>query len=209
MKIYKGYLIAFEGIDGCGKSSVLPLVKKELDADGLECLITHEPRRESPWGKQIYKILHGQLPMASPLELQKLYVEDRYDHVVNEIKPALYCGEIILADRYWFSTLAYGLLEAPLDKLISLHDEVFGGAFLKPDLTFIFDLPAKTALSRLEKLGKSTDHFEKMEKLSRIRQNYLTLAAANLGKTVVINKVKSTGEIADIILQTLRPLVAR
>ncbi|KKW28333.1 MAG: putative thymidylate kinase [Parcubacteria group bacterium GW2011_GWB1_52_7] len=200
-----GYFIAFEGIDGCGKSSVLPLVERRLAESGFKCLITHEPRRESPWGRKIYKILHGELPMISNLELQKLYVEDRYDHVVNEIKPALRRGEIVLADRYWLSTLAYGMISNALDDLINLHNEIFNGDFLKPDITFVFDLPAKTALERLKNISKGNDHFEQIDKLSLVRKNYLALCQTVNANCAVVDASRSLDSIADTILLQLLP----
>lgn len=183
----KGYFAAFEGIDGCGKSSVLGLAASGLRASGFPCLVTHEPRRESEIGKRIYQILHGELPMVAPMELQKLYIIDRLQHVNEEIRPALAGGTVVLADRYWFSTLAYGMLSEPVEKLADLHIEILGGSFLKPDVTFLFDLPPETAVQRLLEIGEGKDHFEKPEKLSRVRENYLALAEADLCETRIID----------------------
>lgn len=142
--------------------------------------------------------------MIEPFELQRLYVEDRYDHVMTEIIPALERGELVLADRYWFSTIAYGMLSEPMDKLISLHIQVFNGKFLMPDITFLFDLPPEAAIERLRKIGKK-DHFEQLEKLSRIRRNYLTLAHSALSEVKLIDAMNTPDEIAETICQELEP----
>ncbi|KKW30196.1 MAG: putative thymidylate kinase [Parcubacteria group bacterium GW2011_GWC2_52_8c] len=127
--------------------------------------------------------------MISNLELQKLYVEDRYDHVVNEIKPALRRGEIVLADRYWLSTLAYGMISNALDDLINLHNEIFNGDFLKPDITF----------------SKGNDHFEQIDKLSLVRKNYLALCQTVNANCAVVDASRSLDSIADTILLQLLP----
>lgn len=198
----RGLFVAFEGIDGSGKTTPLAKTRERLLQSGTPCLSTHEPRRESVLGKRIYRILNGEEPMVSPFELQRLYVEDRLDHVENEIKPALKHGETVLCDRYWFSTIAYGMLSEPMDKFIGLHIKVFNGTFLMPDITFLFDLPPEIAIERLRKIGKK-DYFEELSKLSRIRRNYLTLAHSALSEVKIIDATKTPDEITEIITNDL------
>lgn len=204
-----GLFVAFEGIDGSGKSTPISSIAKRLEEAGHSALVTHEPRHESSYGRQIYDILHGRLPMVSPLALQRLYVIDRLHHVKEEIEPALSRGEIVIADRYWLSTLAFGMLDTSLQTLIDLHEEVFEGHFLKPDLTFLFDLPAEVAIDRLHKIEKGKDHFEKIEKEKRVRENYLRLARADLGDVEVIDATLPLGAIEESISSFLLSRINR
>ena len=158
-----GYFIAFEGIDGSGKSTVAELIAGRLRSEGYDVLVTHEPTREK-FGRHIYEILSSKDHVVTPFELQRLYVLDRKEHVHTVIRPALLRGQIVIGDRYWLSTLAYGMLSGLAENLIQLHEEIFQGDFLKPDMTFIFDISADTALERLKNISKGKDYFEKVDK---------------------------------------------
>lgn len=204
---HPGILIAFEGIDGSGKSTPLPTIADWIKSKGREALVTHEPRRDSAIGRKIYDMLDGRKPMCSPIELQRLYIEDRFAHTRDEIAPALEGGTIVLADRYWFSTIAFGMLNVPRQKLIDLHQEVFGGTFKPPHLTFIFDVSPEVAMNRLRSIGKGTDHFERYEKLVRVREHYRQLAALDLCQTVVLDASQPPQAIIEIITRQLKPLI--
>ncbi len=198
----KGYFIAFEGIDGSGKSTVAELIAGRLRREGYDVLVTHEPTREK-FGRHIYEILSGKDSTVTPFELQRLYVLDRKEHVETVIRPALLRGRIVIGDRYWLSTLAYGMLSGPAENLIQLHEEIFQGDFLKPDMTFIFDLPADTALERLKNISKGKDYFEQVDKLSSIRKNYLALCHTVNMDCVIVDAAVALDSIVATIFQQL------
>ena len=172
-----GLFIAIEGIDGSGKSTAFKMLGEHLSNAGIHpLLLTHEPTTGAI-GKEIYDRLLGRREMLSPLELQRLYVRDRYAHVQDLIAPVLARGGVVLADRYWLSTLAHGMLDMNIEELYSLHAEIFAEPLLIPHLTFLLDLPEDVAFQRLQSHGKQLDHFEKQSKLTSLRKNYLFVAA--------------------------------
>ncbi len=172
-----GFFVAIEGIDGSGKTTAFTMLGERLSRAGIHpLLLTHEPTT-GLIGKEIYDRLLGRREMVPPLELQHLYVRDRYSHVQQLIKPVLERSGVVLADRYWLSTLAHGMLDMPIEELYSLHAEVFAGSLLVPHITFLLDLPEELAFQRLQAHGKQLDHFEKRSKLSSLRKNYLSVAA--------------------------------
>lgn len=203
-----GIFIAFEGIDGSGKSTVAALAAERAQDEGYDPLLTHEPT-EGEFGKRILAILHGELPMPPMLELQRLYVRDRKEHVSGVIAPALAAGKLVLADRYWLSTIAYGMLGGvPQETLVSLHEEIFAGDFLKPDLAILLDLPAHDAIRRLAaNLSNRPDYFEKLERLERVRHHYLECVRdqERFGAIAVVDAAPPVSRVAEEVWRMLAP----
>src|SRR3989338_2355735 len=112
--------IAFEGLDGSGSSTQAQLLAKRLEKKGKKVLVTKEPTSDNPTGKLIRSVLQHRQKM-SPQELQRLFTEDRAEHLKNVIEPALAAGTTVITDRYLFSTLAYGALEVEWDWLKRLN----------------------------------------------------------------------------------------
>ncbi len=169
------FFIAVEGIDGSGKSTAVRTIADTLRHENYRCLLTEEPTN-GPTGRLIRDKLEGRSPMVSPVDLQRLFIEDRRTHVHMVILPALQKTQTVVTDRYWLSTLAYGMLSHPLKAFTALHDEIFAGDFLMPHFTFLLDLPAEMAIERIRARGDGFDHFSKLETLKKIRLNYLELA---------------------------------
>jgi dTMP kinase len=166
-----GKFIVFEGIDGCGKGTMLSLAAKwlfSLEFDNV--LLTREPTYSGA-GKQIRKILKSdQEPLTKAKLMLSLYVEDRKEHLEKVIKPALRLNSIILCDRYKYSTMCYQHAQGiPMEKIIALHRNM-----LIPDLVLILDVDVDIALERLSLKG-SKEKFEKRAFLEEIRENYLRL----------------------------------
>jgi len=164
---YPGKFIVFEGLDGSGNSTQAELLKKYLQKKGFKVLLTKEPTQKSLAGKKIRKVLEKK-EKTSPFKLQKLFVQDRKEHLRNEILPALKQNKIVISDRYFFSTFAFGAAEGlSLNRLIKLNEK-----FPFPDLTFILDAKPKTCIQRIEKRGKKKTLFEKEAPLKKTRGFY-------------------------------------
>lgn len=200
-----GYFAAFEGIDGCGKSTAIEAVARRLRERGYRCTTTQEQQLDRPTGKHITDILRGKVPLVEPFELQKLFILDRYDHVEHVVKPAIAEGAVVLTDRYWLSTLAYGMLFEPAERFIDLHRSIMGENFLLPHLTFYLDIPADVAMERIQKSRTELTHFEKLKKLEKIRQNYLSLAASNIANIVVIDAQVPPTAVVEAVVAILDP----
>lgn len=195
-KIKKGLFIAFEGIDGCGKSTQVWLLGKYLA--GLS-KYNHIVMTREPWqNKNIRKMLRAtDNPYSQARELAKMYTEDRRNHVRELIMPELLKGAHVVSDRYSLSTLAYQQTQGiPLSELLAMHK-----GLPIPDVIFLVDAPAKVAIKRMKKdarRDKGKEHkFEKDGKfMEKLRKTFIELAK-NLPNhnIVIIDGRKKPGQI--------------
>ncbi len=103
----KGIFIAFEGGEGSGKSTQSKLLKKWLEEEGEEVLLSREPGG-TEMGKDLRRILlDHSTGDISPRAEALLYAADRAHHVFSKIRPALDRGEVVITDRYFDSSIAY------------------------------------------------------------------------------------------------------
>ena len=168
--------LAFEGIDGSGKTTQVLLLSHWLLSRGYNILVTEEPTREFITGYFVKIALRhkDKLPEAAYL---LLFLVDRMNHIKNRIMPALDSGKVVISDRYHFSTLAYQTAQGiPREKIDGVL-RVLEFEIPLPDLTILIDIPAEIALERLHRREKGiVDLYEKKEFLERVRENYLKLA---------------------------------
>jgi dTMP kinase len=176
--------ISFEGIEGSGKSSLIPHVKAHLESRGMACTVTREPGGTGI-GRRIRAILLD--PRSSELEPAAellLYTADRLQHVQTVIRPALAAGRVVLCDRYVDATRAYQgwARQMGIDLVDRLHVLALEG--LMPDLTILLDLEPRIGLGRAWKAidsgqrdGDETrfEH-EAIRFHESVREGYLRLA---------------------------------
>ena len=201
----KGLIIAFEGIDGCGKSTQVWKTAKYLfdKSKYNHVIVTREPYSD----KEIRKILHAESdPYSRAIELTKRYVEDRKLHVRELINPALEKCHHVISDRYSLSTFAYQQTQGiPLKELIKMHENL-----PIPDVTFIVDVPAEVAIERMKKdeIRQTEQKFEKnIEFIKKLRENYLKLKDELKGYNIfIIDGRKSINEIFDC---QIKPIIDR
>ena len=166
-----GVFIAFEGIDGSGKSTQIKLLAKKLASLGIKCFETKEPT-DLPVGALIRKILTGKAS-ADNRVTAALFTADRLDHLLNEkegILKLLNNGTSVLTDRYYFSSYAYQSVDADMDWIIDCNR--LSSQILKPAVTVFLDIPVKTALERVDSRGEARELFEKEERLTQVREKY-------------------------------------
>jgi len=192
-----GAFVVIEGTDGSGKSTAADNLEALAVFEKYQPYITREPTL-GPFGSEIRAILRGTANHPGGLEFQRLFAKDRLWHITHTLIPNLNRGRLVICDRYWMSSLAYGTADGTsLKLLIDLHQEVVGTSFLRPDITFLLDLPAEVALGRKEK--KSLEYFEKLSSLKKVRKNYLKLRKELGNNTVVIDATLSPEELANEI----------
>ncbi len=176
-----GVLVNLEGIDGCGKSTQSKLLLEKLEGEGEKVIILKEPTKR-PHGQKLWDVLHGKRK-ATNEEILELFVLDRKQHVEEKIQPALNDGNVVLMDRYYYSSMAYQVAGG-----IDVEDIREKHAFApKPDIVLIFDLPVSVALERV-KGHSDADEFEKDEHLKKVRIAYL-----NLENDPLVRIVDATG----------------
>lgn len=202
-----GLFVTFEGVDGSGKSLMLKLAAQKLRSLGYDVLCTMEPGG-SPLGQKLRSIiLDSPYGSVDPRSEALLYAADRALHVANVIKPALAEGRVVLCDRYEDSSYAYqgGGRNVELEDIRRLND--FATYGVRPDATFLLDLPAETALGRLHG-PKDRIEQEDISFFEDIAAAYRRLAAAEPNRFYVIDATCSIKEesvrINEILLRLLK-----
>lgn len=162
--------IVFEGLDGSGQSTQAGLLRDYLAEKGKRTVLTKE-QTDGIIGGFIKSCLKKEWKV-SPITLQLLFTADRAHHLDKEIEPSLSEGKIIISDRYFFSTFAFGGLAVDVNYLKEINSQ-----FRKPDLTFFLDVPPEICLERIYHSRVShLELFEEKSKMEQVRQNYLALA---------------------------------
>jgi|SRR3989344_3784365 len=193
----KGKFFVLEGMDGSGKSAQVDLVVAFLQSKGKEVLLTKEPTVDSTAGRKIKQALKGEIKIE-PLELQKLYVQDRKEHLGNKVIPALEEGKFVVSSRYFFSTIAYGCADGLNVDLLAKMNSIF----LLPDITFIIDVSVESCLKRIEQRGEEKELFEQKEKLTKVNEVYKKIPEM-FENVVMINGEKSIEEVFEEIKKVI------
>lgn len=166
----KGLFIAFEGIDGCGKSTQIRKFADYLFNKDKHnhVVLTRNPYKDT----DIRGILRqDDDPLTQADKLANLFIEDRKLHVQEVIIPSIEKGHFVVSDRYKLSTIAYqGAQGLSIPDLIKRHE-----GLPIPDITFIIDISAQNSNLRMKKeIGRSEQKFEAdLIFLENVRQNYL------------------------------------
>jgi len=173
----KGLFIALEGVEGAGKSTQAALLSQWMDAEGIPHTLAREPGG-TPVGEAIRGIVldRGALTMPPETELF-LILAARAAFVQSVVRPALDRGEVVVADRFDFSTLAYQGFGRGLDLAEVRRANSLATGGLKADLVLVLDLPVATGLARKGGVVQG-DRIEREGEpfLGRVREGYLTLA---------------------------------
>src|ERR1043166_7217096 len=151
-----GVLIAFEGIDGAGKTTQAVQLERILREAGQGVVRSKEPT-DGTWGQIIRKSAqNGRLPPKEELEI---FIKDREEHVRTLISPALDQGKIVILDRYYFSTLAYqGERGIPVGEMKLRMEELFP----IPDAVFLLNVDPELSINRIGIRGDTHNAFERV-----------------------------------------------
>jgi dTMP kinase len=201
-----GVFLALEGGEGAGKSTQARLLAIWLRDQGYDVVTTHEPGA-TKIGLRLRALLldtahTGLAPRAEAL----MYAADRAEHVQDVILPALERGAVVVTDRYVDSSLAYqgAGRQLPVSEIASLNRWATGG--MTPDLTIVLDMPVVTGLSR--RLS-SADRLESepVDFHERVRSGFLSLAAAEPGRYLVLDADRPESEVSRDIQLRVRELL--
>ena len=202
----KGIFIAFEGGEGTGKSTQSKMLKKWLEQEGEEVVLSREPGG-TDLGQGLRKILLGHETGAiSPRAEALLYAADRAHHVFSLIRPALDRGDVVITDRYFDSSIAYQGAGRVLQPNEVARISRWATESLFPTLTIIIDMPAEVGLGRL----KSRDRLE-AEPLAfheRVRNEFLQIASMDPERYLIVDGLQEIDEIHEQIISRVGELPA-
>src|SRR5215510_11963012 len=169
-RLCRGLFIVFEGVDGAGKTTQVRLLAERLQRASYEVVCLKEPT-EGPWGQKVRQLAQQGRHEVVPATELEWFLQDRREDVAHNIQPALARGQIVVLDRYYFSTIAYqGALQLDPEE-IRTRNEAFAPP---PDLLFLLHLPAAQALQRARQRG-ILSHFERLDYLERVAAIFATM----------------------------------
>lgn len=202
-----GLFITFEGGDGAGKTTQSNLLAEWLEHRGFEVVHTREPGGSGLGDSVRNVLLHGGHVAARAEAL--LYAADRAQNIAEVVRPALVRGAAVVQDRYIDSSLAYQGAGRPLpqDDIRRINEWASEG--LWPALTVLLDVNPEIAIGRRAAAGQQADRLEReaIEFHQRVRAEYLTLAAAEPERFLVLDATLPIGELHTEIVARVSPLV--
>lgn len=195
----KGLLISLEGIDGCGKSSIIAYLSSKLDPNQLVNI-------REPGGTMLSETIRdmllnneGNYSMAAETEAL-LYAAARSQVVSQVIKPALLQGKVVLADRFIDSTIAYQGYGRGLDIAYLQAMNSFTTRGLKPHLTLLLDLEPERSYSSRKSQAPDRIEREGIDFQKRVRRGYLKLAAAEPNRITIIDAAQDFDTVSGLVL---------
>jgi dTMP kinase len=200
-----GALIAFEGVEGAGKSTQLDLLRRELERRGHEVVITREPGG-TPVGERVRAVLLDPAVELDPRAEALLFAAARAQLVAQVIRPALERGAVVLCDRYLDSSLAYqgqarGLGRRPVEEV-----NRFATGGLLPDLVVLLDLdPAEGFDRRAERRDRI--EAEDLGFHHRVRDAFRELAAGDPDRFAVVDAAAPADPVAAAVLAAVLELL--
>jgi len=211
----KGLFITFEGNEGSGKSTQVPLLVERLREWGHTVKVFREPGG-TPIGEEIrHTLKHSHANAAMTAEAELLLMNASRAQLVREvIRPALARGEIIVCDRFYDSTTAYQGYGRQLDlpNVRGIIDVAVGQT--RPDITLFLRVPQAVSEERLRSRQSTMpfirDRMEEADRafFERVAQGYDAIAAAEPDRIHVINAAGTVAEVQAAIWRLVAPLAA-
>jgi len=204
----KGKFIVFEGSDGSGKTTILNNVKKYLNDNNIDYVLTREPG-----GTEISEEIRSILLSNDNKEMSYrtealLYAASRAQHVDQIIKPAIEEGKLVISDRFVMSSLAYQAFGRRLgyDNIKMINDFAIDG--VEPDFTIFLNVDPITVLERKKKeviadrLENESESYHK-----RVYEGYQEMLKAKDESLKVIDASKSIEEVTCETLKVLLEII--
>ena len=195
----RGLFIAFEGIDGTGKSTQIQLLADYLRSRDLEVVETREPT-DGPYGRRIRE-LYVDRGSCTPEEELDLFIQDRRQHVAEVITPALASGKAVLTDRYYYSTAAYqGAAGCNPDRIFSAN-----GFAPVPDMVLLLTMDPEISIQRIEQSRCETcNDFEQLEQLKKVSNLFAGFSDSCITR---IDAARTVDQVQADIRRAVQPLL--
>jgi dTMP kinase len=183
----RGLVVSFEGGEGSGKSTQFDLACQSLEQSGIPFCAFREPGGTEISEEIREVLLRTRKAVMFPITELLLFEAARAQNTLENIRPAIKKGRLVLLDRYSDSSMAYqgygrGL---SLDQVALLNMLATQG--IRPDKTLYFDIDPELGLERGTKNGKDRIEAAKLIFHQRVRSGFLTMAAKERQRFVVLN----------------------
>lgn len=204
----KGLVIALEGQDGTGKSTVIDAITGYFDEMGLDYINAREPG-STDIGEKIRDILADKANKDMDYHTEALlFAASRSELYDKVIKPNVAKGTSVILDRFLLSSLAYqGVVRGlGVDEVMKINDFFLDG--FRPNLTILMDLDAKESYERLKKLGE-LDRIESLGEdfQERVHLAYLKLYEEKHMKLIKLDGTKDRRGLAHEALEEVKKLM--
>jgi dTMP kinase len=214
--VSKGLFITFEGTEGCGKSTQLDLLARQLRALGYHVYTMREPGG-TPVGEEIrHTLKHSKNNAAMTPEAELLLMNASRAQLVREIiRPALAVGEIVLCDRFYDSTTAYQGYGRGLELRLVSGVIDFAVGDTRPDLTLLLRVSAEVSTERLRSRQSTLpfvrDRIEEADQnfFARVAKGYEAIAAAEPNRIRVVDGSGAVGTVFGKIWDVVQPVLPR
>lgn len=203
---FKGKFIVLEGIDGSGKTTHVEALQKELEKEGHKVFTTKNPTDHAV-GKFIRTVLSGKEKIP-PQAIQYLFNADRavqQEEIIEHLKN----GEIVISDRYFWSSVAYGMADMAVhdERLITAYSILsFYHQFLLPDITFFLDTKTSVAIERIEKKNEH-EIYENKEFLEKVQKTYRILLGMFPNEFYITDSNHKLKEVSKGILEKVESII--
>jgi len=176
-----GLLVAVEGIDGAGKTTVAGALAQWCGERGLLCALSKEPT-SLKWGRKLREsAASGRLTLDEEMDL---FHKDREQHTQASIQPSLDEDGVMILDRYYWSTAAYqGARGADIDEIINFNESNFP----IPDLVLLLDISVEQGQERIRSRGDVPNSFESVDALQKCRDIFLKLPGKSTARSIIVD----------------------
>ncbi len=188
----RGVFIAIDGIDGCGKGTIIQKLVRELPKE--KTFVTREPFNRT----RMKEFFSKPNAIQRKEEALTMYTEDR-EHHCTVMQAHLEAGNIIICDRYKYATYAYQTAQGLPFELVHESQK----KFMAPDVAIIIDIPASESMKRMQKDAQRRQLFEFEQEafLGKVRENFLKLPGALKENIVIVDGNKSPDEVYAAVKQ--------
>ena len=199
-EILKGFWV-LEGLDGAGTTTQLKNLEAYMQDKGLPVFRTAEPTIYET-GRFIRRVLSGEVKVPQST-IAYLFAADRDNHINNPeygIISHLQKGEVVISDRYFFSSFAYQSIGFDPDAVMMLNSR-----FPYPELVLYVDTPVEDCISRIDSRGSDKEIYEKQDYQTKVRENYEKFFS-NLPEGCRLIRVDGTLSLEEIFSILLREI---
>lgn len=174
----EGYLFTFCGLDGCGKTTMLTMLKEDLEKEH-NVFLTKQPTN-TVRKSEIFRTYmdHPNHTAFDYRSLSLLAASDRLQHGSKVIENEMAEGKIVISDRYFYSCLA-NLRARGFGKDRWIYE--IAESVIKPDVAFFFDVPVDIAVKRVRSRETEKERYIDMELQYKLRDEYIKICKANNG----------------------------